>query len=149
MRGVVLTRRYSPGRRSPRGAFNSHAPSKDGSAERLLIAAVFHRAMDDLRTHIECNCVNMDRPTDFCSHAYRSARRFLLGTRPEWRVHRDLLCSLIDVLPERMQRRAMDVIATRKRLTHVWTEADVSAPRSDPANSAPVWLTPVGVVVNG
>lgn len=82
--------------------------------EKGLILAVFYVAMDDLRHRVECTCEDIEVQSPRCFHAYRTARRFLLGTRRAWREHRDRLCRLIGRDPASLEAQAMRVLLKRK-----------------------------------
>lgn len=119
-------------------------------SEAALVAGIFAKAIDDLRTHIECTCADVEYQTCHCTHAYRTARRFLLGTRPAWRRHRDTLCQVVGVEPDRIQRRALEVIARRKRMAS-WSGAEsaVSGYVSCGAYRPTATPAPVGMSANG
>jgi hypothetical protein len=89
---------------------------KNFQGERALMGYVFLTALRDLRDEIECECVDIEDMAWGCAHAFRTARRFLLGTKPAWKDWRDLLCELLDQLPENIEAQALDVIKKRKRV---------------------------------
>lgn len=84
--------------------------------ERALMGYVFLTALQDLRDEIECTHDGEDEPRVGCDHRFRTARRFLLGTKPEWREWRDILCELVGQLPEQIEKQAIDVLHKRKRV---------------------------------
>lgn len=117
---LPVMREYARLRKSRR-ARDSRLPHtsvpRDLNGELGLIAMVFRLAKEDLAHAIECTCADIEAVTEGCGHHYRTARRFLLGTREEWRAHRDMLCELVGMDPARLHAETLRILGVRKRDT--------------------------------